>query len=51
MTPQELCNNSLYSAHENSISVQHHSTQNITVQHIVICPFTLESSCDQGGVN
>ena len=38
MTLQELCSSSLYSAHENSISVQQHSTQNITGQHIVICP-------------
>ena len=37
MTPQELCSNWLYSAHENRISVQQHSTQNITVQHIVSC--------------
>ena len=37
-------------AHENSLSVQQHSTQNITVQHIVSCLFTLEGSCDQGGV-
>ena len=31
MTPQELCNNWLYSAHENSISGLQHSTQNTTV--------------------
>ena len=26
ITPQELCNNWLYSAHQNSFSVLHHST-------------------------
>ena len=41
MTLQGLCNNWLYSALENSISQQQHSTQNIIVQHIVSCLFTL----------
>ena len=31
ITPQELCNNWFYSAHENSIPVLHHNTQNVTV--------------------
>ena len=46
-----VCNNWLYSAHDNSISVQQHNTQNTTVQHIVSCLFTLGGSCDQGGAN
>ena len=51
MAPQELCNNWLYSAHENSISVLQHSTQNITVYHIVICLFTLGVHVIKPGVN
>ena len=47
-TPQSTVQKARIAA---TISVQQLSTQNITVQHIVICHFTFESSCDQGDVN